>query len=262
MPTLSSEKVRTLHTAEVALRLIKFMASQPKGLNLDEITKYLGKSRHTAYYLLNTLCQEGFAFQSLDRSYRLTTLAHTFTPPSHASPSLSELKDAGSELHAHTHERVYLVVYGDNGLNLVDTWGKQGQSGPPGLKATIREELHALAIGKAVFANLPKEVFDNYSQNIGLKRFTPYTQCNPEELWKELSRTHNEGVAMDKEEFAEGFCCLAIPILSDNGEIAALGMAVPTQRFLHTQSDLVKTLKQLHTSLTKGEGVDGERGDK
>jgi DNA-binding IclR family transcriptional regulator len=252
MSTLSSEKVRTLHTAEVALRLIKFMAAQPRGLNLDEITKYLGKSRHTAYYLLNTLCKEGFAFQAVDKSYRLTTLAQTFTPPTQPALSLNDLKEVGSELHAHTHERVYLVVYGNNGLSLVDTWGKQGQSGPPGLKPTIREELHALAIGKAVFASLPKEVFDNYSQNIGLKRFTPYTKCDPEELWQELSLTHNEGVALDKEEFAEGFCCLAIPVLSDNGEIAALGMAVPTQRFRQTQHDLVRTLKQLHTNLTRG----------
>jgi IclR family transcriptional regulator, acetate operon repressor len=102
---------------------------------------------------------------------------------------------------------------------------------------------------------LPKEVFDSYSQNIGLKRFTPYTQCDPEELWKELSLAHNEAVVMDKEEFAEGFCCLAIPIWSENGEIAALGMAVPTQRFANSQQELVSTLKQLHTSLTNGEGM-------
>jgi DNA-binding IclR family transcriptional regulator len=65
---------------------------------------------------------------------------------------------------------------------------------------------------------------------------------------------------MDKEEFVEGFCCLAIPVLSDNGEIAALGMAVPTQRFQHTQDDLVRTLKQLHTNLTRGAGA-RERGE-
>lgn len=254
----AAKEVRTLHTAEVALRLIKFMAAQPKGLHLDDITKFLGKSRHTAYYLLNTLCKEGFAYQALDKSYRLTNVAHTLTPQHRLSPSLEQLKAAGSRLHAHTLERVYLVVYGDNGLNLVDTWGKQGQSGPPGLKPTIREELHALAIGKAVFANLPKEVFDAYSANIGLKRFTPNTQCDPEELWKEISRAQTEAVVMDKEEFAEGFCCLAIPVWSDNGEMAALGMAVPTQRFAHSQEQLVNTLTRLHSSLTRGEGVDGE----
>ncbi len=258
MPALPTEKARTLHTAEVALQLIKFMASRPKGLNLDDITKFLGKSRHTAYYLLNTLCQEGFAFQGLDKSYRLTTLAQNFTPTSQPLPSLNRLKEAGSDLHARTHERVYLVVYGDEGLNVVDTWGKQGQSGPPGLKTTIHEELHALAIGKAVFANLPKEVFDTYAANIGLKRFTPFTKCDPEELWKEVSTTQLEGVALDKEEFAEGFCCLAIPVWSDNGDITALGMAVPTQRFIHHQNDLIKALKELQRSLTVGDSSGGK----
>lgn len=265
MPVLSPEKsvdkeVRTLHTAEVALRLVKFMATKPKGMNLDDITKFLGKSRHTAYYLLNTLCKEGFAFQALDRSYRLTALAQGLTPQQQTTTSIEKLKEAGSRLHAKTHERVYLVVYDDNGLNLIDTWGKQGQSGPPGLKPTIREELHALAIGKAVFAHLPKEVFDSYSRNIGLKRFTPFTKCDPEELWQELRHAHNEAVVMDKEEFAEGFCCLAIPVWSESGEIAALGMAVPTQRFASNQHELVSTLKQLHSNLTNGEGMEwGER---
>ena len=151
MSMVSTDKLRTLHTAEVALRVLKYMAGSSKGKSLEEITSYVGKSKHTAYYLMNTLCQEGFAFQTLDKRYRLTALAHNLAPLQHPTLSLSDLKIAGQELHSRTLERVYLAVYGDDGLNVIDTWGKQGQPGLEGLKSTIKEELHALAVGKAVF---------------------------------------------------------------------------------------------------------------
>jgi len=40
------------------------------------------------------------------------------------------------------------------------------------------------------------------------------------------------GLALDREEFAEGGCCLAVPVRDPDGRlIAALGISVPTRRF-------------------------------
>ena len=258
-PTLSTvlgrnaagEKLRTLHTAEVALRLIKEMSDKPSGMSLEDITAYVGKSKHTAYYLMNTLCQEGFAFQGIDKDYHLTRLAKGLTPIATNLPTVGELKDAAKELHGRTLERVYLVVYEHDCLKVVGTWGKQGQPGPPGLSPTIREELHALAVGKAVLADLPAEALESYTDEVGLKKFTTHTKTDPQALRRELTQVQLEGVAYDREEYARGFCCLAIPVRSQNEVVASLGIAVPAQRFKGLKNRLETSLKDIHAVLQK-----------
>ena len=250
MATLLPETSRTLQTAAAAVRVVKFIAEHPAGVRLEEVAVHVGKSKHTAYYLMNTLCQEGFAFQALDRSYRLTALAQALTPKPLFSLSIGELKEVALGLHASTLERTYLMVFEDGLLRLVGTWGKRGQPGPQGLGPVMRNELHALAIGKAALAAAPFDTFDTYTHAVGLKRFTPNTTCDPDALLLELQQVRIESVALE-EEFAEGFCCLAIPARLDNGTLASLGMAVPTRRFMAKKAQLIQTFKHLYVKLSQ-----------
>lgn len=52
---------RSLLTARAVLDLMHLMAHRPNGVTPEGAAEYLGKSRSTATYLLNTLCCEGFA---------------------------------------------------------------------------------------------------------------------------------------------------------------------------------------------------------
>lgn len=55
---------RSLLTARAVLDLMHLMAHRPYGVTPEGAAQYLGKSRSTATYLLNTLTCEGFAERS------------------------------------------------------------------------------------------------------------------------------------------------------------------------------------------------------
>lgn len=52
---------RSLRTARAVLRVVRLLAERPEGVRVEEVAGFLGKSPWTARYLLNSLCQEGFA---------------------------------------------------------------------------------------------------------------------------------------------------------------------------------------------------------
>ena len=52
---------RGLSTARAVLQVLAFLSEHPQGVHADEVAKVVGKSASTAYYLLASLCEEGFA---------------------------------------------------------------------------------------------------------------------------------------------------------------------------------------------------------
>jgi DNA-binding IclR family transcriptional regulator len=53
---------------------------------------------------------------------------------------------------------------------------------------------------------------------------------------------HEQGVAYDREENSLGICALAAAIRSPSGELAAISLPVPAQRFEATEAALLQTL--------------------
>ena len=88
--------------------------------------------------------------------------------------------------------------------------GLQGMPKLPGMSPEIRDNAHALALGKVVLARAPAEAVERYL-TAGLKRFTPDTITDPDALRAELRRVRRTGVAADREEIDRDFCCLAAP---------------------------------------------------
>ena len=52
---------RSLKTAAEALAALRYLGAAEDGVTAEALGAELGKSTATARYLLNTLCQEGFA---------------------------------------------------------------------------------------------------------------------------------------------------------------------------------------------------------
>ena len=61
---------RSLSTARSVLRVLTLLVQRPAGVRADEVAKELGKSVSTAYYLLTSLCEEGFAVHARKGVYR------------------------------------------------------------------------------------------------------------------------------------------------------------------------------------------------
>ncbi len=98
------------------------------------------------------------------------------------------------DLLARTHKRAYAAVVRNGVLRIVLEQGMQGMPKLPGMDPEIRDNAHALALGKVVLAHSPPEAVDRYIAN-GLRPFTPNTITSPDELRSELNDIRRTGVA-------------------------------------------------------------------
>ncbi len=231
---------RGLATARSVLHALAHLEAHPEGVRADEVAHVVGKSASTAYYLLASLVEEGFATHDggLYRPRR--------TPQEHpAAESRQLLEDAVDDLFLRTHKRCYLGVVRHGGIEIAVVRGRQGIACMPGLGTRITDNAHALAMGKVVLARLRPQAVARYAAR-GLEAYTPSTITSYEELSTELERVREHGYAVDREEFDEDFCCVAAPILDDRGRLAGiLGLSASTRAFDAEHAELTKTVREL-----------------
>jgi DNA-binding IclR family transcriptional regulator len=248
---------RSLKTGAETLRALQLLACSPVGLAPDELATQLGKSKATARYLLNTLCQEGFAFR--DGSSGIYRLADA--PPwgcpwgrhgNDADDVAAHLADALTEVYRRTRQRAYLARIEDDRVVVLDIRGRQGLPKIPGLAELIpAEQAHALAVTKALAA-LSAEYREAVREEGAFGQFTHATVTGRHAFDHELELVRQSGFALDREEFAEGFCCIASPVLSPDGQVAAsLALSVPARRFETDCIPLINDVVEVATAASE-----------
>jgi DNA-binding IclR family transcriptional regulator len=240
---------RSLSTARAVLRVLTLLVQRPAGVRADEVAQELGKSVSTAYYLLTSLCEEGFAIHARKGVYRpargleeLTAVAEHAT----SAHSIHEgLAGAVDDLFLRTRKRSYLGVVRSGKIEIVAFRGRQGVPCMPGLGSEIRDSAHALAMGKVVLSLLGPDAVALYIAR-GLKRFTAHTITSGAVLVAELDRARKDGFAVDREEFDENFCCVAAPIFDERGQfLAALGLSTSVHLFDQDRDQLAATVVEV-----------------
>jgi DNA-binding IclR family transcriptional regulator len=234
---------RSLSTARAVLRVLALLVERPTGVRADEVAEALGKSVSTAYYLLTSLCEEGFAVHESKGVYRpargLEELTTAAEPPSASHEGLAGTVD---ELFLRTRKRSYLGAVKPGRIEIVAFRGRQGVPRMPGLGSEIRDSAHALAMGKVVLSLLGPNALGHYVRR-GLKSFTPQTITSGAALAAELSHVKRNGFAVDREEFDENFCCIAAPIFDERGRfVAALGLSTTPHVFDSERKQLSATV--------------------
>lgn len=238
---------RSLSTARAVLQVLSLLLEHPEGVRADEVAAKLGKSTSTAYYLLTSLCEEGFAVHECKGVYRAAQGLETLgAPPAQAPDALHGGFDAvADELFRRTRKRSYVGIVRSGRIEIVAVQGRQGVRRMPGLGAEIRDSAHALAIGKVVLALLSPPALAAYISR-GLKRFTAHTIVSPQSLFAELEQVKRDGYAVDREEFDADFCCIAAPVRDSQGRfIAALGLSLTPNAFDTEREELAQVVMQV-----------------
>lgn len=253
MPLISergepSRPGRSLKTAGEALEALRILGAAVQGLTAEELALQLQKSTATARYLLNTLCQQGFAFRAPHGARYLLQASPPWGYPWGGSAVAEEdppgsLTDAVSELYCRTRQRTYLARPADGATWIAEEKGHQGLARVPGMTDRIpHQQAHALAVTKAIVALSP-ELQERVRRECGFTAFTGATITRPDRFDQELAQVRLRGFALDREEFAPGFCCIAAPIIAPSGRVAAsLGISMPPRRFALHSAELIHTL--------------------
>src|SRR5215210_8278292 len=144
---------RGLATARAVLHVLAYLEQHPEGVRADDVAQVVGKSGSTAYYLLASLVEEGYAAHE----------GGLYLPRAHAPASAAPadgrhaLEDAVDDLFLRTHKRCYLGVVRGGAIEIAVVRGRQGIACMPGLGTRITDNAHALAMGKVVLARLRPE---------------------------------------------------------------------------------------------------------
>jgi DNA-binding IclR family transcriptional regulator len=237
---------RGLSTARSALQVTWLLARAPDGVRADEVAEMLGKSTSTAYNVLASLCDEGVAVRRPGGVHQLAPeFRHVVAGGVDDEDALRDLSGVVEDLLARTHKRAYAAVVRGGVLRIVVERGLQGMPKLPGMSSEIRDNAHALALGKVVLALSPPEAVDRYV-DLGLRPFTPNTITSSEELRAELRTIRRTGVAVEREEFDGDFCCLAAPILDARRQfLGAVGVSMSRRAFDEEHEALAETLRDV-----------------
>lgn len=244
---------RTLQTACSVLQVLRLLAMRPDGVTACQVGDMLGKSTATATYLLNSLCQEGYAERGPEPGhYRLHRITGDSILPAPPSPTrepepeavnIGLMYDAVEELYRYTGHRTYLMAVQRNAMVIEEVKGRQGLPAIHGLGPRIAKEAHGLAIGKAVLSALGESALDDYIDAFGLIPYTPNTIIDREALRAELDEVRRKGYAVDEEEYEEGFVCIAAPLFAPDGVLAgAVGLSTSPTRFVQEGPWLIQAL--------------------
>jgi DNA-binding IclR family transcriptional regulator len=255
---------RSLKTAAEALAALRFLGAAEDGVTAEALAAELGKSTATARYLLNTLCQEGFA----TRDRQAGTFRLQETPPWGDAWGTSEpppddytryelperLSDAVTELYWRTRQRTYLARWEDDDATvIVDARGHQGLARIPDLAERIPlASAHALAVTKALIASSGTRTALMTTRS-DLEAFTSTTITSTPAIELELARVRKRGYAVDREEYAEGFCCIGAPIFAPDGQVAAsIAISTPARKFAVDADELTDAVRDVATTATRG----------
>ena len=228
----STSNTYNIPSLERALRIMEFLAKQPKGCGASEIADQLGYPRNSVFRILRTLNMHGYVWRNeMEKTYQLSTKLLALGYATLGENNLVEKSlDIMRELRDETKETVLIgTIAGNEGIVLeqVPSLYQVKFLVDPG----HRFPLHTAAPGKAMLAFLPDEEQDKLLDQLEYTRFTGRTITRKEALRAELADVREKGYARDLAEEIEGLHCVAVPVFNHCGyPIASIWVTGPSYR--------------------------------
>jgi DNA-binding IclR family transcriptional regulator len=238
------EKGPKIKSLAKALKILECFKDSPE-MGISEISRKMDLYKSNVYDILATFESLGYVSQNKNGKYHLgfkiLELSHVITGymgfRQNAYPYMLKLAEK-------TGETVYLgvpdgvdVLYLDAAYpsNFFNTRSMLG----------VRAPMYCTGIGKAILANLSKDVWEAVFAQSKIK-FTANTILDKQQLHDSLTETLTKGYALDNMEHSHGIKCIGVAIINDLGEVVAgISISGPSPRFdkLSIQQ-FVKLLKE------------------
>lgn len=236
-----------VQSVDRALRIIEFLAENPTGAGITEISKSLGLSKGTVYRLISTLKERDFAYQSSNTElYRLSykilylynCISNNIDMFKVSRPIIRKFADkVDATVHLATlDEKRSNIVYIDriepmNSQKLFVMSSRVGKKAP----------CYCTAAGKMLLSQYSDDEIRDIMKGEEYKTYTDKTIKNIDEFLEEIHKVRKQGYALDENEYDHGIICISIPIYNSNGKID-FAMSV-TGLILYTKAEELINLK-------------------
>ncbi len=248
---ISREKASTkndiIRSVRRALRILELLAQHPSGLNAKQVSYQLELHLSTCYHLLNTLIDSGYVVKDPDTLLFRISGKIGYSVYGDASPAqlVRQLTPHVRALQEATHETAYLSLWDGEEIVLSSISESPLSVRVKVLTIGYSEGNHAMALGKAILANLDGPELDRYLAGRELPAYTPNTLTDIALLKEHLAEVCKLGYSLDLEEFLPDVCCIGAPIFDACGRIAAsIAISLPRSRYDTRKEVLVPKVQQ------------------
>ncbi|WP_116026501.1 IclR family transcriptional regulator [Thermomonospora umbrina] len=208
-PTLIASVQRALH-------LMEAVASHPGGAPAKQLAREARLPLATTYHLLRTLAHEGYATRLSTGVWVLGDRLDALQGQTRAQQVLARIRPALVSLRDELGAAAYFGMHEDGEIRIIDI--ADGPRTPRvDLWVGFDEAAHATAIGKCVLGQLDEERRMEYLSRHPLVDLTPNTITERRELLRALRSPG--ALAFDREEYAIGTGCAAVPVTDATGEV-------------------------------------------
>lgn len=205
-----------------AAKLLECFSLENPALTNSQLARMLRLNKSTITRLVYSLKDAGFLRKDpktgeYSLTYRLFRIGSVYINQigfrTEARPLLSELASS-------IQETVHLAVLNDFEVFYID---KVEGSQSVGMMSRIgyKSPAYCTGVGKILLAHLSEDEIDRYLRFIELKRYTPNTITNSEELKLHLQRIQRQGYTMDDSEHEADIKCVAAPLHDATGNVVA-----------------------------------------
>ncbi|MFE2041737.1 IclR family transcriptional regulator [Streptomyces sp. NPDC059477] len=210
-----------------AMRLLESVAEHEHGAPAKQLARETGLALPTAYHLLRTLSHEGY----LRRDKGLFFLGEA---AERLSGSAARQKRRSTIVEALAHWRdsigapVYYAMYRGGEIEISCVSDTPGN---PAVQewADFRETAHAHAIGQCLLSQLGEDARRDHLDRYPVRAITPYTVRDEDALLRRLERTGRMAPVVERQEYALGAVCAAIPI-TVGSTAATIALSLPAQQ--------------------------------
>jgi DNA-binding IclR family transcriptional regulator len=201
--------------------------------------------RQVIYHLIHTLLSVNMLRQVGGKSYVLglgaANLAHGYRRQTSAPDYLAGYAERAAAV---TGETAYVVGWVDNEIVVLATARGQSAIHAAEPMAGTTGNAHARASGKLLIAMRTDEEAQAYLARAPLTARTENTLTDGKAIARELKRIRQTWLAVEREEYAIGLSCMAVPI-GHAPALLALGISAPAERFEHNFEAYARSLRKI-----------------
>ncbi|MEV5887047.1 IclR family transcriptional regulator C-terminal domain-containing protein [Streptomyces sp. NPDC052020] len=228
-PPPSAPRVRSttlIGSVQRAMRLLERVAEHAHGAPAKQLARETGLALPTAYHLLRTLVHEGYLRREKGLFF-LGEAAERLAAGGAQQKRRSTVVDALACWRDALGVPVYYAMYRDGDIHVMCVSDTPGN---PAVEewADFRETGHAHAIGQCLLSQLDEEARRDHLDRYPVQPVTPYTVDDDRSLLKRLERVRHMEPVIERQEYALGTVCAAIPITLGT-TAATMAISLPSQ---------------------------------
>ncbi|MGW1779641.1 IclR family transcriptional regulator [Streptomyces sp. NPDC002143] len=225
-----------------AMRLLESVAEHEYGAPAKQLARETGLALPTAYHLLRTLVHEGYLRRDKGLFF-LGEAAERLGSSGAAQKRRSTVADTLAQWRDSIGVPVYYAQYRDGEIEIMCVSDTPGN---PAVEewADFRETGHAHAIGQCLLAQLDQDTRRDHLDRYPVESITPYTVRDNHTLLRRLERMRRMEPVVERQEYALGTVCAAIPITVGT-TAATMAISLPS----HHADRLLPAARQLQNEV-------------